>query len=54
MKSPFCLPNCEKIIFTEDGGLAAQLDSNATNNNGLVFARDDERPGRFGACGAVN
>ena len=32
--------NCEKIIFTEDGGLAAQLDSNATNNNGLVFARD--------------
>ena len=32
--------NCEKIIFTEDGGLVAQLDANAGNNNGLVFARD--------------
>ena len=32
--------NCDRLIFTENGGLVAQLDSNATNNNGLVFARD--------------
>ena len=32
--------NCDRLIFTENGGLAAQLDANATNNNALVFARD--------------